>query len=143
MKKNCYILFGSKTKEPKDLVQFFYEKLDLDFKERDSLYLGTYYKYEGIYADRITIELNLIDEDYKEYTHKEYKTLIYISYVKGKNADRLSRSKHLKNVIVNFLDDVDYLREDILSDNGQILDRVPQEKIDEINKNARKNFKNI
>jgi len=89
----------------------------------------------------IILLLSLIfNSEVKEKGFLEYKTLIYLSFVNGKNKDRKSRTNHIRRVLINHLIGVDYLRERILSDGGEILEEVSNDIINELNKNAKKNF---
>jgi hypothetical protein len=115
MKKNYYYLFGSITKDIEDINKLLYDKLDLEFQPHESSYVGEYLKYSGMYADKITIERNFnkLENDWKEKNFQQYPTLIYVSNINGKNADKLSKSMYLKNALTK-LEDISLLREDLI-----------------------------
>ena len=67
---------------------------DIDFVERHSDYIGRYYKYEGLFADRLTIiEGKYLSADVRQYNHE---VIIRVSISSGKKKDKLSKYKYLK-----------------------------------------------
>ena len=98
MKKNYYYLYGTQNEDLPGLAKLLFDKLDLEFDRHESDYLGEYFKYAGIYADKITLERNFnsIEDSWKEEAFKEYPTLLYVSNITGKNTDKLSKSKYLE-----------------------------------------------
>ena len=140
MQKKYYILFGSKARNIDDIAKEFTQRIDIEFQNRTSFYKGDYLIYSGLYADILTIEKNFISDDWKECTFKGYQTLIYLSFTKGKTKDRKNRANHIKKGIINNFLEVDYLRERIVDDDGQLIEEIANDTVKEINKNARKNF---
>ena len=129
---------GSKELTPEKLSKELYDLFDIICSQRDSLYKGEYFIYKGLYADYMSIEYNNVGNDYKEGGFKEYKTLVYLSYIKGKNKDKLSRSKHFKKMLVN-REGIDYLREEIVTDDNTI--NICKEDIIKFNANSLKNWR--
>ncbi|MBC3211311.1 hypothetical protein [Serratia fonticola] len=101
MKKSYYLKYGiDKTKE--ELKELLEKKWDIICAEHDSSYFGVYFNYSGLYADKLTITDNYIASS-KEWLHeenKEFTSLINVSIFNGKNTEKLSRYKFIKNVFV-------------------------------------------
>ncbi|GKW08888.1 hypothetical protein [Pectobacterium carotovorum] len=92
MRKFYYLTYGSF--ESKESVKQLLDSIwDISCDEHDSDYLGIYYFYSGIFADKLTIKDNIQHEK-----NDNFPTLIEISFINGKNTDKLSRYKFIKNV---------------------------------------------
>ncbi|WP_143310270.1 hypothetical protein [Chitinophaga vietnamensis] len=115
MKKSYYHTFGSNIENIQTLARLLLDKLDLKFEMHESDYIGVYLKYSGLYADKITIEknFNAIENNWKEQDFKQYKTLIYVNNTNGKNADKLGKSKYLKEALVKIADII-FLKEKVV-----------------------------
>jgi hypothetical protein len=118
MKKSYYYLFGSMREDIEDVKQLLYKKLDLDFEPHESSYVGEYLKYSGVHADKITIERNFnkMENDFKEKEFQQYPTLIYVSNINGKNADKLSKSTYIKGALTK-MEDISLLKEQVIEEN--------------------------
>lgn len=96
MKKSFYATFGS-SEDAASLAATLARRLDLEFSLRESAYLGAYFKYSGLFADKITIESNHPASGEPRYARfADHATLIFLSNESGKNADKLSKHTHLK-----------------------------------------------
>lgn len=119
MRKNYYALFGTTTTPLPDLAKILYDKLDLVFVLHESDYFGVYYKYSGMYADKITLEANFntIENDWKEKDFRQYPVLIYVAHIQGRNTEKLSKSRYLKNVFPQMAG-IKLLKEEIIEDSN-------------------------
>lgn len=101
MKKSYYLKYGSdKTKE--ELKELLEKKWDIICAEHDSSYFGVYFNHSGLYADKLTITDNYIVSS-REWLHegnKEFTSLINVSIFNGRNTEKLSQYKFIKNVFV-------------------------------------------
>lgn len=111
MKKSYFLLYGSSLLA-KTLMASMEKRFSIEFELHDSSYVGEYYKYSGLYADKMTIELNKAgpNEFYKEEAYMEFPTLIYISITSGRNRDKKSKLRYLKRCL-DEIDNVWLLRE--------------------------------
>ncbi|BED96169.1 hypothetical protein Ef18B233LT_19110 [Escherichia fergusonii] len=103
MKKSYFLKYGGEiTKE--EINKLLDDKWDVSCSEYDSSYFGVYYSYSGIYADKLMITDNYIPiiDEWLDEENKKFKTLIKVSIVNGKNADKLSRYKTMKNILNDF-----------------------------------------
>lgn len=114
MRKNYFLLFGTCV-PPATLVDILVKRLDVEFQHHESSYLGDYYKYSGLYADKLTIEKNKPDVlgDFKEEKFREFPTLVFLSITSGKNRDKLSKVKFIKDCLSK-ISGVQLLRESTL-----------------------------
>ncbi len=117
MRKSYFLLYGSSL-TPATLLALVGKRLDIEFELHESSYVGEYYKYSGLYADKLTIEQNKIgaDEDYKEVTLKDYPTLIYVNISSGKNREKKSKLLYIKRCLRE-ITNVKLLRESEVEDN--------------------------
>jgi hypothetical protein len=115
MRKNYYFTFGSQLGDLEAVKEYLNERLELEFEARESSYLGEYYKYSGKSADRISIEKNFNqnENEWREENFMQFPVLIYVSISDGKNSDKESKSKYLKNALME-LDNIQLLREDMI-----------------------------
>jgi hypothetical protein len=116
MKKNFYNLFGSR-RSIEDVAALIHQRLDLDFVRHESSYVGEYFKYAGLYSDKITIERNRNDvmNEWKTVQFKDYPTLIYVSNTVGKNADKLSKTKYVREQFCR-IPDITLLSEKVIEE---------------------------
>lgn len=100
MKKSYYLKYGT-DREKGEVRSLFAKKWDIEFSENESDYFGIYFLYEGLYADRLSIMDNFISSHHQwlEEEYKDFKSLVKVAIVSGRNADKLSRLKFMKNVI--------------------------------------------
>lgn len=100
MKKFYFLKYGS-NKSKKEISELLNNKWDITCSEHDSFYFGVYFSYCGLYADRLTITDNYIplSDEWLDEENKEFCTLIKVSFINGKNSDKLSKYKFLKNVL--------------------------------------------
>jgi hypothetical protein len=101
MQTEYYLKYGSKINQLNILVNYFDKKYDFFFEERESSYIGEYYLYKGLYADKIVLEYNYnkIEKKIKEDMFKELPIIISITIANGKNIDKKSRCKYLKKLL--------------------------------------------
>ena len=116
MRKSYFLLFGSSL-SPEAIAAMINKRLDLEFEQHDSSYLGAYFKYFGLYADKLTIEENRPNclGDFKEEKFSKFPTLIYLSITSGKNRDKLSKSIFMKARLCE-IGDIKLLRESVIED---------------------------
>ena len=119
MRKNYYCLFGTAAIPLPDLAKILYDKLDLVFVLHESDYLGVYFKYSGMYADKITLQTNFntIENDWKEKEFQQYPVLIYVANIQGRNTEKLSKSRYLKNALPQIAG-IKLLKEEIIEENN-------------------------
>ncbi|MCW3464379.1 hypothetical protein [Chitinophaga nivalis] len=117
MRKNYYYTFGSTATDLQIIVDLLQDKLDLLFEPHESSYFGNYYKYSGLYADSIIIKsnFNTAENDWTDEGLKEYTTLIDVSNIHGRNADKLSKSTYLIRAFRN-MSDITLLKEKIIEE---------------------------
>lgn len=98
MKKSYYLKYG--TELNKDEVRNkLAARLDLSFVEHESEFFGIYFSYNGVYADSLKIFDNF-NENSKDWLDENMlNTIIKLSFSKGKNSEKLSRYKYVKEVI--------------------------------------------
>lgn len=96
MKKSFYSTFGA-SQEGAELAATLARLLDLEFALHESSYLGEYFKYSGLFADKLTIENNNPLSGEPRYAQfKDHPTLIFLSNENGKNAEKSSKHTYLK-----------------------------------------------
>lgn len=76
-----------------DVKESLINDLDITFEQRVSDYLGMYYKYTGLFADRISVFKNT--EELLEFDDK-YAVIIDISITQGREKDKKSKYSYLK-----------------------------------------------
>lgn len=115
MRKSYFLKYGT-DKDKSEIRALLGSIMDLMFVEHDSEYFGVYFLYSGLYADRLKIGDNYVSHA-KEWVDgvSRCKTLINLSFTEGKNADKLSRFKYMKDVFEN-LDELIFLDEQCLED---------------------------
>ena len=113
MSKKYFLTAGSKTRTIESYVQELSEKLDFDFEQHESSFVGNYFLYQGLYADRFTIQPNQVGETYNFEWAKEYPTIIQASITEGRETDKKSTFLHLKKILSR-LESTDILKETIL-----------------------------
>ena len=117
MRKSYHCVFGS-TRSIDELESEIGKRLDIKFEPHDSSYLGQYVNYSGLFSDRLTIERNQKNaEDWRYEEFKNYPTLILFNNTEGKNADKLSKTKYLKSVLLK-IPNVTLLKETVLEENA-------------------------
>ncbi|CAI0914998.1 hypothetical protein [Serratia entomophila] len=106
MKKLYFLKYGSATSK-KEVSKLLDDKWDITCSEHDSSYFGVYFAYTGLYADKLIITDNYISHsnEWLEEDDKEFSTIIKVSFTNGKNPEKLSRYKFLKNAF-NKLDGI-------------------------------------
>lgn len=114
MKKSHFLLFGC-SHSPETIATLIKKRLDIEFEPHESSYLGSYLKYSGLYADKLTIEENRPSAlgDFKEDDFRDFPTLIYLCITSGKNRDKLSKAKFMKARLCE-INDIKLLRESII-----------------------------
>ncbi|RSZ56967.1 hypothetical protein HF313_05100 [Massilia atriviolacea] len=96
MKKSFYSTFGT-SQDGAELAATLARLLDVELVLHESSYLGEYFKYSGLFADKLTIENNHDPSGEPRYAQfKEHPTLIFLSNENGKNAEKLSKHAYLK-----------------------------------------------
>lgn len=99
MKKSFYLSFASPNSLD-EVRKYFYDKFDIEFNEHESSYVGEYLKYSGMYADVIKLLPNVMPTgDHLDRENGNIETIIEMSFVSGKNADKLSKYKYMKESI--------------------------------------------
>ena len=53
--------------------------------------------YSGKYADQMLIKENYFGKDWQYPEHKEYKTVIAISFIEGKNKNKIQKCNTIKD----------------------------------------------
>ena len=102
MKKLYFLKYGSTLEKQK--IKVMLEKWDFDFIEHESMYFGVYFKYSGLHADSLTVKDNKVstpyyeDDEWLDKDNMHFCTLVDVSILDGKNKDKLSKYKFLKNV---------------------------------------------
>lgn len=98
MKKLYFLKYGS-DKSKEEISELLDNKWDITCSEHDSSYFGVYFSYSGLYADKLTITDNYIlaSDEWLDEENKHFNTLVKVSFINGKNADKLSRYKFLKS----------------------------------------------
>lgn len=117
MKKSYFLKYGSEiTKE--EISKLLDDKWDITCSEYDSCYFGLYFSYSGLYADKLMITDNYIpiSDEWLDEENKKFKTLIKVSFINGKNADKLSRYKSMKNIF-NHFDKLFLISEECIEEN--------------------------
>jgi len=100
LNKSYHLKYGSLL-DKHEVKKMLEVRWDICSTEHDSSYFGVYYKYSGLYADNLTITDNHISTPFQEWLYennKDFITLISISISKGRNKDKLSKYKYLKNI---------------------------------------------
>lgn len=87
-----------------EVKNFLSEKFHLDLEKRESDYLGSYYKYQGLYADILRV------------MKVENRVEIEASFYMGKSKDRKSRYDFLKKSFNNYPSDFKNTLDKILDD---------------------------
>ena len=94
MNEDFNLEYGVKSGDLNLIRQEVSKIFDIDFVERHSDYLGRYYKYEGLFADRLTIiEGKYLSTDTREHNHE---IIIRVNISSGKKKDKISKYKYLK-----------------------------------------------
>lgn len=98
MKKSFFLRFGSPL-DVKKVCSHLQDRLDLTFVQHNSSYFGEYSKYSGLYADSLIVGPNFVvcSGDWREPNQKQFITIVEVSITSGKNSDKLSKCKYLKN----------------------------------------------
>ncbi|MBC1742155.1 hypothetical protein HCA06_03595 [Listeria welshimeri] len=99
MKKTYYLEYGSSFSK-EEIHSLLAENWDIVCSENDSLYFGVYFRYSGLHADKLTIKDNfLYSNEWLNEGNKQFATIINMAFTNGRNADKLSRYKFMKNVM--------------------------------------------
>lgn len=86
------------------LVDLITKKLDLDFNLHESDYLGEYYLYNGLFADRFTIMNNRLPSgEFLINDNTAQKNILKINFIDGKNKDKESKLNFLKQQLLTIL----------------------------------------
>ncbi|HAT4912483.1 TPA: hypothetical protein JHJ70_000408 [Serratia marcescens] len=103
MKKLYFLKYGSVISK-EEVSKLLDDKWDITCSEHDSSYFGVYFAYAGLYADKLTITDNYTphSNEWLEEDNKEFSTIIKVSFTNGKNPEKLSRYKFLKNAFNQF-----------------------------------------
>lgn len=83
-----------------EVCKNFRDRFDIEFIKHESSYVGEYFKYSGMYADVIKVLHNVRPTG--EHVHEannNIKTIIEASFISGKNADKLSKYKYIKESV--------------------------------------------
>ncbi|GAL87794.1 hypothetical protein D781_4026 [Sporocytophaga myxococcoides] len=113
MIKEYFLLFASKKTSVDELAFSIYKKLDLEFTQKESLYVGIYNCYSGLYADKLTVEYNYVNNEWKFDKYQDYSIIIKLANFTGKNKDKESKTKHLKERLIK-IEDIILLEESII-----------------------------
>jgi len=96
MRKDYYLSYAIVDSIQNEIIDYLRAKYDFDFIERDSSFLGVYYLYEGIFADKMTIKVDpTLSEDNSATSEK---LRLNITIDSGKNRDKESKYKYLKKL---------------------------------------------
>lgn len=99
MKKYFFLSFAS-SKPLNDVCKDFYDRFDIEFIKHESSYVGEYLKYSGMYADVIKILPNIMPNGEHVYgKNEDIKTIVEISFISGKNNEKSSRYKYMKESV--------------------------------------------
>ncbi|WP_338846790.1 hypothetical protein V8J88_23900 [Massilia sp. W12] len=116
MKKSYHCKYGANITTD-EVIKIFQKLFDMEFELHESSYVGMYFKYTGLFADKVTINPKesaspdcLDDKDYEKYS-----CLIFIDNNSGKNADKLSKTKYLKFHLAK-ISDIVFLHEKIIEE---------------------------
>ncbi|HHT5754028.1 TPA: hypothetical protein ACSZAG_11225 [Listeria monocytogenes] len=99
MIKTYYLEYGSNYSK-EEIRSFLDTRWDIVCTENDSSYFGVYFRYRGMHADELKITDNYLhSNEWLNEEHKQYETIIKMAFIEGRNADKLSRYKFMKNVM--------------------------------------------
>ena len=73
------------------------ERYDLEFNKHGDCIVGDCMNYSGKYADQMLIKENYFGKDWQYPEHKEYKTVIAISFIEGKNKNKIQKCNTIKD----------------------------------------------
>ncbi|MBC1481827.1 hypothetical protein HCJ52_01175 [Listeria sp. FSL L7-1485] len=116
MRKSYFSEYGTKLSK-EQIKNIFEDKWDIICSEHDSLFFGVYFLYKGLYADKLTITDNYVasSQEWLYAENKQFNTLVEVAFTNGRNADKLSRYKFMKNVI-NQMDEVVLIEENCIEE---------------------------
>lgn len=97
MKRSYFLYFGS-NRNKEDVNALLSQYWDIVCVPHDNYYCGRYYLYSGFYADRLTVKGNKIagTEEWLDEDNCHYRTLIEVSFIHGRNTDKLNRCEFIK-----------------------------------------------
>lgn len=96
MVKTIYDTYGHKTASIDELAHEIEESVGIELQAHEGLYAGISYKYKGRFSDEIILKKRH-EEDEK---NAEFILLIHVANVSGKNSDKISRSKYVKEKLL-------------------------------------------
>ena len=96
MRKDYYLSYAIVDSIRNEIIDYLSTKYDFDFIKRDSSFLGVYYLYEGVFADKITIKVDRTLSENNRITNDKLRLDITID--SGKNRDKESKYKYLKKL---------------------------------------------
>ncbi|MBN5368583.1 hypothetical protein JY531_13655 [Serratia marcescens] len=114
--KIIFLKYGSVISK-EEVSKLLDDKWDITCSEHDSSYFGVYFAYAGLYADKLTITDNYTphSNEWLEEDNKEFSTIIKVSFTNGKNPEKLSRYKFLKNTF-NQLDGLSIISDECIEE---------------------------
>jgi hypothetical protein len=142
IKKSYYLIFAS-NQSIDYLEELMCNKWGIDFEKRESMYRGGNYvsAKRTHLSDTLSIEPNFIHflEEFSKPDFQHFSTLIYASFVEGKEKDKVSIKEYCKTAILNAIDDVILISESEHTDDGTKKVK-PISDIEAENEKVRKNL---
>lgn len=112
-KLNFYLTYGNKSNKNIDkILTDLVSILDVEFEKRSSDYFGEYYKCSGMSFDKLNVYEN--NEDLLQFPN-EYKSVIDLSIINGKNNDRRSKYSFNKKAFQK-LNDLELFKDKLIED---------------------------
>jgi hypothetical protein len=96
MVKRIYDTYGHKTASIAELAHEIEESVGIEMQAHEGLYAGVTYRYRGGFSDEIILKKRHEDDE----KNVEFALLIHVANVSGKNADKMSKSKYVREKLL-------------------------------------------
>ncbi|MCO6017676.1 MULTISPECIES: hypothetical protein [Carnobacterium] len=111
--RNYYFLEYGSSKCVSVVENDLEERFKLEFNKHGDHLLGSCINYSGKYADQMLIKQNLYGEEWQYPEHKEYETIVAISFVEGRDKEKINKIETIKKWFTE-LEHVQLLKEETL-----------------------------
>lgn len=72
------------------------ERYALEFDKHGDSIVGDCIHYSGNHADQMLIKENFFGKEWQYPDHKEYETIVAISFIEGKNKNKVNKCNNIK-----------------------------------------------